>query len=51
MGCQGSRVAYIFRKVLECNYAKFGPNRSKDLEVNREHADGHSIFHRQIDMH
>lgn len=38
-----SEGSYIFRKLLESRYAKFGLNRSKSLRVNKEHADRHSI--------
>lgn len=32
--CSGFKLAYIFRMVLERNYAKFGPNRLMSLEVH-----------------
>lgn len=45
MGCTGFMVAYISRRILESNYAKFGSERSKGLEVNRERTVRHCILY------
>lgn len=37
-------VAYICRELLESNYAKFRPDRSKGLGVDKEHADRRLIL-------
>ena len=37
MDFKGFYVAYIFRRVLKYNLAKFGPNQSKGIDLYREH--------------